>query len=174
MLPVPHADFFRPPLCRAARSCWTMPSSASCWSTGPRRASRARDRRRGASLAQGITYAASTYRQESLGDNDRAVLDSTRALAGVRYAVSYVRTLWRWALPGSDRFFDPPDRQAGAPAGARRDGGSPNPPTSCGYAAVISAPNWAREPWRRPRITFRRRCARCPYPCCWRGRSSST
>ena len=40
---------------------------------------------------KGITYAASTYRQESLNDTDRAILARTQHLAGFRYALSYVK-----------------------------------------------------------------------------------
>jgi pyruvate kinase len=40
---------------------------------------------------KGITYTASTYRRESLSAMDQAVLGETRHLAGVRYAVSYVK-----------------------------------------------------------------------------------
>jgi pyruvate kinase len=40
---------------------------------------------------KGITYVASTYRQEAWGETDRAILARTRGLAGVRYALSYVK-----------------------------------------------------------------------------------
>ncbi|HYL79554.1 MAG TPA: pyruvate kinase, partial [Candidatus Acidoferrum sp.] len=40
---------------------------------------------------KGITYTASAYRQESLSDTDRTILDHTRHVEGIRYALSYVR-----------------------------------------------------------------------------------
>jgi len=43
------------------------------------------------SARKGITYAASDYRQEELTDKDRAILDQTRHLPFVRYAISYIR-----------------------------------------------------------------------------------
>jgi pyruvate kinase len=43
------------------------------------------------SARKGITFAASNYRQERLNDKDRAILDQTRLLPFVRYAISYIR-----------------------------------------------------------------------------------
>jgi pyruvate kinase len=43
------------------------------------------------SARKGITFAASNYRQESLSDKDRAILDRTQHLPFVRYAISYIR-----------------------------------------------------------------------------------
>jgi pyruvate kinase len=43
------------------------------------------------SARKGITFAASDYRQEKLNDKDRAILDRTRHLPFVRYAISYTR-----------------------------------------------------------------------------------
>jgi pyruvate kinase len=40
---------------------------------------------------KGITFTASAYRVETLSDKDRAILASTRALPGIRYAISYVK-----------------------------------------------------------------------------------
>lgn len=40
---------------------------------------------------KGITYTASTYRCESLSTKDAAILEQTRTLEGIRYALSYVR-----------------------------------------------------------------------------------
>ncbi len=40
---------------------------------------------------KGITFTASAYRQENMNDRDRSVLDVTRSLGFVRYAVSYVK-----------------------------------------------------------------------------------
>lgn len=43
------------------------------------------------SARKGITFAASDYRQEELSDKDRAILERTRHLPFVRYAISYIR-----------------------------------------------------------------------------------
>ena len=40
---------------------------------------------------KGITYSASSYRQESLTVTDRTILQLTRNLPGIRYALSYVK-----------------------------------------------------------------------------------
>jgi len=40
---------------------------------------------------KGITYTASTYRQERLSETDRTILDRTHGTEGIRYALSYVK-----------------------------------------------------------------------------------
>jgi pyruvate kinase len=92
VLPVPHSDFFR-----AARS-----------STGEILLDDARSELaieaveenriravvvRGGRIAphKGITFVRSEYRNEALSDKDREVVERTRGVAGIRYAVSYVR-----------------------------------------------------------------------------------
>ena len=40
---------------------------------------------------KGITFTASAYRAENLSEKDRSILEVTRGLAWVRYAISYVR-----------------------------------------------------------------------------------
>jgi pyruvate kinase len=92
VLPVPHADFFR----------------AAAGSSGEITLDDAKLRLHIESLGaeeltarvtmggtvrprKGITYTASTYRQESLNDRDHAVLRDTLHLVGVRYALSYVK-----------------------------------------------------------------------------------
>jgi pyruvate kinase len=40
---------------------------------------------------KGITLAASKYRKEALNEKDRAILEQTRGLAGICYAISYVK-----------------------------------------------------------------------------------
>ncbi len=40
---------------------------------------------------KGITYADSSYRQEQLSAKDRAIIEQTREVSGVRYALSYVK-----------------------------------------------------------------------------------
>ncbi len=43
------------------------------------------------SAHKGITYAASTYRQEEMTEKDRAIFEITQGLPFVRYAISYLR-----------------------------------------------------------------------------------
>jgi pyruvate kinase len=91
-LPVPHPDFFRAaPMSSGEIVLDDAKLRLALEAEGPD-ALQARVIDGGVFLPRkGITYTASTYRQESLGENDRAVLDSTRQLAGVRFAVSYVK-----------------------------------------------------------------------------------
>jgi pyruvate kinase len=91
-LPVPHTDFFR----------------AAPLSSGEIVLNDARVRLRIESLSgetllarvtqggavasrKGVTYTASTYRQESLGEMDRSVLARTRQYSDIQYALSYVK-----------------------------------------------------------------------------------
>lgn len=43
------------------------------------------------SARKGITYTRSAYRRETLSDKDRAIVEQTHGMTGVRYAVSYVK-----------------------------------------------------------------------------------
>ena len=43
------------------------------------------------SANKGITYTRSAYRRETLSDKDRAIVEQTQQVPGVRYAVSYVK-----------------------------------------------------------------------------------
>jgi pyruvate kinase len=92
VLPVPHPDFFRAASVSSgeivlddAKLRFRLESQsadalhASVTSGGP------------IIPRKGITYTTSTYRQESLNDSDRAILQDTRRLPGIRYALSYVR-----------------------------------------------------------------------------------
>jgi pyruvate kinase len=91
-LPVPHHDFFQAaPISSAeivlndakirfAREAIGTESIRARVITGGELSSR-----------KGITFAASDYRQESLSDKDRAILEQTRQLPFVRYAISYIR-----------------------------------------------------------------------------------
>jgi len=92
VLPVPHPDFFQAAalsdgeiVLNDAKSRLALESAGS--DTLITRVTR------GGQIAprKGITYASSGYRQEGLSEKDRAVFAETRGLAGVRYAVSYVR-----------------------------------------------------------------------------------
>ena len=68
------------------------PRSNSCEKRSGRKSLRARVIAGGEiSARKGITFAASNYRQEELSDKDRAILDQTRHLPFVRYAISYIR-----------------------------------------------------------------------------------
>jgi len=91
-LPVPHPDFFRAASASSGEIVLNDAKLRLVLETqGPAEIC-ARVVAGGPILPRkGITYTASTYRQESLGDNDRAVLRSTRQLAGIGYAVSYVK-----------------------------------------------------------------------------------
>ncbi len=92
ILPVPHLDFFEAaPFSNGeialndARVCLRVESFAS----DTLRATVVR----GGPLCsrKGITYTACEYRREDLTDQDRAIREQTHSLAGIQYAVSYVR-----------------------------------------------------------------------------------
>jgi pyruvate kinase len=92
VLPVPHLDFFKAASMSSGEIVLDDAKLRLALEAQGPDALQARVIDGGVFLPRkGITYTASTYRQESLGENDRAVLDSTRQLAGVRYAVSYVK-----------------------------------------------------------------------------------
>jgi pyruvate kinase len=91
-LPVPHLDFFQAaPLSSAEIVLNDAKIRLVREAIGPEQI-RARVVRGGElSARKGITFAASDYRQEELNDKDRAILDQTRQLPFVRYAISYIR-----------------------------------------------------------------------------------
>jgi pyruvate kinase len=92
VIPVPHPDFFRAAPMSSGEIVLDDAKLRLALETPGPDTLRARVIDGGVFRPRkGITYTASTFRQESLGENDRAVLDSTRQLAGVRYAVSYVK-----------------------------------------------------------------------------------
>jgi pyruvate kinase len=91
-LPVPHADFFRAApvssdeivlndakLCLRREAAGPDFMQATVLRGGP------------VSPRKGITYAASDFRHEAMCTADEAVLDHTRTVGGIRYALSYVR-----------------------------------------------------------------------------------
>ena len=92
VLPVPHADFFLAAgnasdeiVLNDAKISLTREASGPDWL-------RARVVRGGEiSAHKGITFAASDYRQETLSEKDRLIVEQTQRIAGVRYAISYVR-----------------------------------------------------------------------------------
>jgi len=92
VLPVPHPDFFQAAgvssdelVLNDAKVRLARQAAGADWMTatviqgGP------------LSSRKGITYAVSKYRQETLSETDRAILARTRGLAGLRYALSYVK-----------------------------------------------------------------------------------
>ena len=91
-LPVPHADFFQAARVsskeivlndakiKLVREAFGVESLRARVFTGGEISAR-----------KGITFTASNYRQEELNDKDRAILDQTRQLPFVRYAISYIR-----------------------------------------------------------------------------------
>lgn len=91
-LPVPHADFFRAAaqssgeiVLNDAKTSLALEASGEDWLT-------ARVVRGGViSAHKGITFTASDYRVEDLSEKDRAILDATRGLPGISYAISYIR-----------------------------------------------------------------------------------
>jgi len=92
VLPVPHADFFQ---AAAVSSDEIALNDAKIYlkreavGHGTLRATVLRGGL--ISARKGLTYTASTYRVESICEADQAVLAQTRPLAGIRYALSYVR-----------------------------------------------------------------------------------
>jgi pyruvate kinase len=92
ILPVPHSDFFRAAaqssgeiVLNDAKVCLVLEEAGDDWLA-------ARVTRGGEiSSHKGITFTASEYRAENLSEKDRSILEVTRGLAWVRYAISYVR-----------------------------------------------------------------------------------
>jgi pyruvate kinase len=91
-LPVPHRDFFHAaPQSSAAIILNDAKIELVREAIGPERVHARVVRGGELSARKGITFAASNYRQEELSDKDRAILDQTRQLPFVRYAISYIR-----------------------------------------------------------------------------------
>ncbi|RPI04492.1 MAG: hypothetical protein EHM71_13575 [Zetaproteobacteria bacterium] len=92
VLPVPHPDFFRAAPMSSGEIVLNDAKVRLALVSQEAEAITARVTTGGPMLSRkGITYTASAYRQESLGARDRAVLRGTRHLAGIRYALSYVK-----------------------------------------------------------------------------------
>lgn len=92
VLPVPHPDFFRAAPMSSGEIVLNDAKLRLALESQGLDALSARVTAGGAILSRkGITYTASTYRQESLGEMDRAVLRHTQHLVGIRYALSYVK-----------------------------------------------------------------------------------
>jgi len=92
VLPVPHPDFFRAASASSGEIVLNDARLRLTLEAFEASALRARVIQGGAlAPRKGITYAHSSYRQESLNDADRAILAEARQLTGIRYAVSYVK-----------------------------------------------------------------------------------
>jgi|WetSurMetagenome_2_1015567.scaffolds.fasta_scaffold20368_2 pyruvate kinase len=92
VLPVPHADFFRAASMSSGEIALNDAKLRLTLESQGADTLCARVAEGGVILPRkGITYTASAYRHESLSEADRAVLDDTQHLAGIRYAVSYVK-----------------------------------------------------------------------------------
>ena len=91
-LPVPHADFFQAAPVSSHEIVLNDAKIKLVRESSGVESLRARVVMGGQiSARKGITFAASQYRQEELGGKDRAILDQTRHLPFVRYALSYIR-----------------------------------------------------------------------------------
>jgi pyruvate kinase len=93
-LPVPHADFFQAAAQAAvgdevilndAKIKLTIGSTTATTITAIVKLGGE------ISAHKGITYARSDYRRETLSDKDRVIVEQTRQLPNVRYAMSYVK-----------------------------------------------------------------------------------
>jgi pyruvate kinase len=92
LLPVPHEDFFRAAPMSSGEIVLDDAKVRLALVSQQAEAIVARVTAGGPMLPRkGITFTASAYRQESLGAMDRAVLQDTRDLPGIRYALSYVK-----------------------------------------------------------------------------------
>ena len=92
VLPVPHPDFFRAASVSSGEIVLNDAKIRLVLESQAADALSARVTQGGAiSARKGITYTASTYRQESLSETDRLILLQTRSLAGIRYALSYIK-----------------------------------------------------------------------------------
>lgn len=91
-LPVPHADFFQAaPLASPELRLNDAKVHLRVEAIASERV-RARVTRGGTlSAHKGITYLASDFRSEALGEKDQEILQQTKGLPGVRYAISYLR-----------------------------------------------------------------------------------
>lgn len=92
VLPVPHPDFFRAASVSSGEIVLNDAKLRLAVESLDADALYARVINGGAIIPRkGITYTASTYRQESLSETDRAILWQTQHLEGIRYALSYVK-----------------------------------------------------------------------------------
>jgi pyruvate kinase len=91
-LPVPHGDFFRAAPLSSGEIVLNDAKVRLRIESVFVEALHARVIQGGAVAARkGVTYTASTYRQEALGETDRAVLARTGGYPDIQYALSYVK-----------------------------------------------------------------------------------
>jgi pyruvate kinase len=92
VLPVPHADFFQAAAVSSGEVVLNDAKIRLYVENAGSNSARARVLQ-GGEIAprKGITFAASGYRVEALSEKDQAILEATRELASVQYAISYVK-----------------------------------------------------------------------------------
>ncbi|HEX9029716.1 MAG TPA: pyruvate kinase [Anaerolineales bacterium] len=92
VLPVPHADFFKAaPVSSREIALNDARIRLSLEAIEPE-SLKARVIQGGEiTSAKGITFTASDYRQETLNEKDRSILEQTQGLRFIRYAISYLR-----------------------------------------------------------------------------------
>ncbi len=91
-LPVPHLDFFQAAPTSSAEIVLNDAKIKLMREAIEPESVRARVISGGElSARKGITFATSDYRQEGLNDKDRTILEQTKHLSFVRYAISYIR-----------------------------------------------------------------------------------
>jgi pyruvate kinase len=92
VLPVPHPDFFRAASASSGEIVLDDAKIRLALAAERGGVLSARVIMGGTILPRkGITYTASTYRQEALTEADRAILEITKVFPQIRYAISYVR-----------------------------------------------------------------------------------
>jgi pyruvate kinase len=92
VLPVPHLDFFQAAPTSGREIVLNDAKVVLARETSDERTMGARVVLGGEiSPRKGITYAACGFRTEELGEKDRAILEMTRTLPFIRYALSYVK-----------------------------------------------------------------------------------
>jgi pyruvate kinase len=92
LLPVPHADFFRAAV-ESTGEITLDDARIYLWIESVGSDSLCARVTKGGEIVprKGITFTASTYRHESLDEKDQLILEQTRHLDGIRYALSYVK-----------------------------------------------------------------------------------
>jgi pyruvate kinase len=92
VLPVPHADFFRAAQVSGSEIVLNDAKVRLIIETAENQLIRARVVQGGAiAPRKGITFASSDYRKERLNEKDQAIIERTRAIPWIEYAISYVK-----------------------------------------------------------------------------------
>lgn len=91
-LPVPHPDFFRAAL-ESTGEITLDDARIDLWIESVSSDSLCARVVKGGEIVprKGVTFPVSTYRHESLDEKDQMILEQTRHLEGIRYALSYVK-----------------------------------------------------------------------------------